>query len=855
VSLSKGGGLGQGRPTVLVQEQLCKKALREENSLLDQHQSILLAALVLVTFSLQAGALGQPRLKAQFGAGPALNGKLDETCWENAPAASGFLLEKTGAKPSQDTVVRFAADESALYIGVYAAESQWELVRARAQLDKGPGRAGNVRQDDYVEVRLDVTNRREKPGPARPFRVAVNANGAIAVDSQGIGDVRKLCSATAQKMQEAWAAEIRVSWEALGIIPPLRCRAALGLNVFRCRAYGSAQEERSVWPEAFARGDQPKAMAEIEVGPSSDLTVEGLAVEQPLWGEGNRAKFYIKSASGPKPARPGDVKLAAAVANKRPQWFAASVGKRVSPAALSYDISSFETSQMAEFRVRGDSGRTLYRVRRPLLIPPLIEVRLRQPAYRGYIFPDSDKPALPEIEAQIECNATPARLSRARISVRLEDEAGKALQEEQKPARRAQVIALAASGLARSGRLLASFHEGASTLGSDYATLRKLTASEAASLPSYVDSRDNLIIGGQPFFPLGWYGGHHLQHLDEVADSPFNCLLDYGINHLAPEEIRSYLDAAQKRGVKIIYCMNDLYPTTPHLRRVGPWEGYEQMLTGVVSTFRDHPSIIAWYLNDELPTQLAPAMRKHYERMCELDPGHPGFIVHFMTSALAPFVPTTDILGLDSYPIPNHPAIDVSQMTDAGWQATKELKPVWMVLQAFAWYQYWEPDDPNATGGRGRAPTELELRKGRAPTRDEVRCMTYLALTHGAKGLLYYCYYDLRVLPQYKEMWGWLKEIGREVKALSPVLLSGKRLTSRSSAGIHTLLLEHEGALYLLAVNGEQKAARCKFQMPARARGPIEVMFEGRQIGPSGALIADEFGPLQAHVYRIQTGS
>jgi hypothetical protein len=800
--------------------------------LLDQHQSILLATLVLAALSLSAPARARPRLKVQSGAAPALDGSLDDPCWVNAPAAFGFLLERTGARPSQDTAVRFAADEDALYIGIHADESQWELVRARAQ----PGK-GNVRQDDYVEIRLDVTNR-----GVSPFRLAVNPNGAVAVDSQGIGDVRKLCSTAVMKTQSAWAAEIRVAWEALGIIPPLRCRAALGLNAFRCRVYGSAQEERSIWHGAPLPDDEHNAMGEIEIGPSSDLVVEGLVVEPPLWGEGNRAKFYARCASGPK-----EVKVGAAVAKERPQWFAATADKRARPASLSYNIIPLEQRQTAEFRLRSSSGRTLYRVKRPLLIAPLVEVRLRQPPYRGYIFPGDEK-----VEAQIECNATSASLSRGRISVRLEDEAGKILQENQKPARRSQIITMPVSGIAGSGHLVASFHEGASALGSDHANLRRLTASEAGSLPSRIDSRGSLIVGGQPFFPLGWYGGHNLQHLEEIADSPFNCVLDYGINHLAPEEIRSYLDAAQKRGVKIIYCMNDLYPTTPYLKRIGPWEGYEQMLTGVVTSFRDHPSIIAWYLNDELPTELVPAMRKHYERMCELDPGHPAFIVHFMRSALASFVPTTDILGIDSYPIPNHPATDVSEMEDAGWQATKGLKPVWMVLQAFAWYQYWEPDDPNATGGRGRAPTELELRKGRAPTRDEVRCMTYLALTRGAKGLIYYCYYDLRVLPQYREMWGWLKEIGKEVRALSPVLLSAKSLPMKAPPGVHVLLLEHEGSLYLLAVNCEQKAARCKFRLPRAAAGQVEVMFEGRKVTPSGPAIADDFAPLQAHVYRIR---
>ncbi len=50
--------------------------------------------------------------------------------------------------------------------------------------------------------------------------------------------------------------------------------------------------------------------------------------------------------------------------------------------------------------------------------------------------------------------------------------------------------------------------------------------------------------------------------------------------------------------------------------------------------------------------------------------------------------------------------------------------------------------------------------------------MTYLALTHGAKGLIYWCYYNLRMLPQYQEMWNGMKKIGAEVRILEPALLS-----------------------------------------------------------------------------------
>lgn len=425
-------------------------------------------------------------------------------------------------------------------------------------------------------------------------------------------------------------------------------------------------------------------------------------------------------------------------------------------------------------------------------------------------------PGLEKLSAVVELGVTDQALRASRARLQVLDETGKAIVEKDMPLRRSIPIGIPANTLPNKSTLRVEVTQAGRTLDHQEAAITRLSRDELAALASCIDDNGNLVVKGRPFFPLGWYGGHNVQHLDEVADSPFNCMLDYGINSLGPEGIRSYLDAAQARGVKIIYCMNDLYPTAKYYDRIGPWTGYEEMLKGIVTSFKDHPALIAWYLNDELGTELVPQMLEHYRRMCELDPGHPTFIVHFVKDALAPFVPTTDILGIDVYPIPNRPITRVSDMADAGAKATEGLKPVWMVLQAFAWYQYREPEDPKATG-RGRIPTESELRTGRAPTRQEERCMTYLALTHGAKGIIYYCYYDLRVLPQYKEMWAWMKEIGREVKDLSPVLLMGKRLPVEcegDGGAIHSLLLEHEGSWYLLAVNGEQKSVRCRFRLP-----------------------------------------
>ena len=379
--------------------------------------------------------------------------------------------------------------------------------------------------------------------------------------------------------------------------------------------------------------------------------------------------------------------------------------------------------------------------------------------------------------------------------------------------------------------------------------LRKLTPDEIKKLRVYIDHHNNTVVDGKPFFPLGWYGSPNEKQMAEIAEGPFNCILDYGTNHESKEWMLRYLDAMHAKGLKLIYCLNDVYPTATYFKDK-EWEGIsgnQAIAEAVIKAYRDHPAILAWYLNDELPRKLAPKLEEYYERAKAGDPNHPCYIVLCNMSELKYFTNTTDVYGVDPYPIPKNPVTSVSDWMEASNAAVNGHKPTWLVPQAFAWYQY-KPEGSD----RGRKPTEEELKTGRAPTYEEERCMTYLALTHGAKGLIYYCYYDLRVLPQYDEMWGWMKKIAAEVKTLSPVLLSpddlGKATFTPDNAAIHTKLKRCDGRLYLMAVNAGREPCQATFEFKKPLPAKVTVMFESRDIATDGPRLKLEFGPLEVHV-------
>ncbi len=383
--------------------------------------------------------------------------------------------------------------------------------------------------------------------------------------------------------------------------------------------------------------------------------------------------------------------------------------------------------------------------------------------------------------------------------------------------------------------------------------LRKITQSQVASFKTYIDENNNTIADGKPFFPLGWYDDASIGHLNEIIDSPFNCILNYGTNLKPKDYMLKYMDKMQQHGLKLIYCMNDVYPTATYLKDKA-WEGIkgnENIVPAVIKAYRTHPAILAWYLNDEIPRALAPKMKNYYMDVRNADPNHPCYIVLCNMSELKYFPDTTDIMGVDPYPIPSNPITTVSQWMDDANVSVHGHKPTWLVPQAFAWYQYGAIN-PN----RGHVPSAEELKTGRAPTYDESRCMTYLALTHGAKGLIYYCYYDLRVLPHYKEIWTGMKKLGQEVKTLSPVLLSpsdlGTVAYTPSKSPIHTKLKQCDGKLYLIAVNAGNTPCTVTFDIKKKLGTLASVMFENRDIRDiQGTKLTDNFKPLEVHVYDL----
>jgi len=522
-------------------------------------------------------------------------------------------------------------------------------------------------------------------------------------------------------------------------------------------------------------------------------------------------------------------------------------------AAALIDLTGVQSFGIYGIRPKGDITLTLDNV---TLLPgdklPLAVFDLVYPNYREMIFP-----GVSNIQVKAELQTGDYDIDPSDITLSVTATGKRAVAANQAQATGNSVSVSLPTAKLPFGKVsvtaIVTHHKTGRTLATNTWTLRKITPAEAAAFKTYIDENNRLIADGKPYFPIGWFGNTSLDQFEEIAGGPFNTILPYGVNGKTKAYVTRYLDRAQAAGMKLIYCMNDIYPTATFYEKTG-WEGImgnSNIADAVVNAYKNHPAVLAWYLNDERPKELMPKFVNYYKQAGTNDPGHPCFIVIYNLSELKYFPSTTDIMGVDRYPIPSEPITTVTKEMKLAKEAVKGHKPIIAVVQAFGWYQYNQ-----AFPDRGRTPSEEELKSGRAPTYEETKNMAYQAIVHGANGLLFYCYYDLRVQPQYKEYWASIKTIASEVKTLSPIILSthnrGAAACSPAEAGIDTLLKELDGELYLIAVNTSDKPCQATFDVKQALQPKISVMFEGRfAMEVQDTKLTDSFKPLEVHVYDL----
>lgn len=326
---------------------------------------------------------------------------------------------------------------------------------------------------------------------------------------------------------------------------------------------------------------------------------------------------------------------------------------------------------------------------------------------------------------------------------------------------------------------------------------------------SYIDKHLRLIHNGKPFFPLGLYmGGAPAKDVELIGKSAFNCIMPY-----APIS-RNALDNLDAHGLKVIYSVKDNFPG---LQSNTMKEGNERT-EKTVRNMKDHPAILAWYINDELPLTMIDDLTARRDQMEELDPGRPTWVVLYQINEIRSYLPTFDVIGTDPYPIPAKPASTAADWARKTHQAAFGYRAVWEVPQIFDWGSYRH--------------TESEKKNSRPPTFEEMRGMSWMCIANGANGLIFYSFYDLYKMDKtianggkalvrqpFEVRWNEVKTVAQEIADQFPILLADKdplKINAAKNNDPETIfrLYGSEQGTWILSVNTAPNPKTAVFDLP-----------------------------------------
>lgn len=475
---------------------------------------------------------------------------------------------------------------------------------------------------------------------------------------------------------------------------------------------------------------------------------------------------------------------------------------------------------------------------------PPMEVLLRTPVYRGWITAQGPE----EVRARVRLRLGDYDLQPkdVRVDARLRDATGRVRQEVSAGPKEAPEfeVSVPVRGLAPGtydlemrlttcdGKELQKTHDG----------LRRVPDDHRARCR--IDEHRRLLVDGRPFFPLGMYfTAVKEQDLKIYGDSKFNCLMPYG------SPTREQMDLVQRYGLKVIYSIKDWYAGSSYCPKSIRDEADEEPLVRArVRQFRDHPALLAWYLNDELSLKYVPRLEAHQRWVAEEDPDHPTWSVLYQVHDVAGYLRTFDVIGTDPYPIGRKPASMAADWTAETFRHVAQSRPMWQVPQAHNWDNY--------------AKDSKQRNTNHTPTFDEKRSMAWQCICEGATGLVFYSWYDVQRNPDvsFATQWADLKQIAAEIDRMTTVLLStdsvpsivahGQAADTAAPKWLHWIARNHSGKLWIAAVNDGDGEGEVSFSLPSPSRS-IRVAGENREIRPDGKAFRDSLRPLAVHLYEI----
>ena len=358
---------------------------------------------------------------------------------------------------------------------------------------------------------------------------------------------------------------------------------------------------------------------------------------------------------------------------------------------------------------------------------------------------------------------------------------------------------------------------------------RSLIFNRVAKMPDWkvrIDRENRLLVEGKPFYPVSVYVSYYTdQMFEDIAKSPFNCIMCY--RHMTREQ----LDKFHAAGKKVIYSIKDVLLGRPACPKEIVNEKTEyDWVENHIAKLKDHPALLAWYINDELGPEWLDKLQVRYNHVRRADPDHPAFMVLFQIGRLREYVGTFDVMGTDPYPVAGKEPQPISMVADWTARTKRDVfgKAVWEAPQIFDWSAYRK-----FPGVTTRAPTEAEIRN-----------MLWQCVAAGANGVCAYNYNGLRIMNKrdpFERRWAEVCRVYGEFARYTDVFLSTEKAPAVVGVpdGVYVRTWRHEGKDWLLCVNTLDLTNECSLEIEGYGIRKILLAPLGVQMVPLPAICKD----------------
>jgi hypothetical protein len=319
------------------------------------------------------------------------------------------------------------------------------------------------------------------------------------------------------------------------------------------------------------------------------------------------------------------------------------------------------------------------------------------------------------------------------------------------------------------------------------------------------DERGRIVVNGQPFFPILLY--------DVPADpESFRKFYDHGFNMVTVSKAED-ADAARAAG---------LY-SAAHGRKI---DRFDSILLAIGM---DSPVL-------NLKPPLLDNLKAELEKTRKAIPGRPvmhaiGYWLDEPAGVTANTLPppekyeavvqAIEVSAPYLYPVPYQPIRSVGEAVGRASAASGGKKPLLPILQIFAW---------TATD--------------RYPTAAELKCMVWLSLIHGARGIGFYSFNhvtgkkDVTFAQEQPEVWNSLKDVNTELARLGPFLLDSTPDPSvtlkERGTGVEIRAASRDGSRLILLANPTDTAKEVTLEFASAPGGTLKPVGRGATLNFQG---------------------